>query len=417
VNTDFIAKLLELDFRQAWIFLTDVMRSPATNVTAFALILAAITVVMLVVVLALLLVFMAGGDEEEDEDEYEQADVAQPVLAGVAEPAVLAPLTPEELQRQRVKRYIGGLVWALIFAVVWIIGGGVTREDTVCLSCHVKIIHTARVEEAKSDPHAQTDCVSCHETPNFAASVTTAVPGRAIHFVGGFLRPSYAVGYGTPVANSACRACHEDAVTGTYENRTRGIKVSHAEPLEARALCSDCHAPRPQTGVINRFTVGMDPCLRCHDNQVASAECSYCHTKDVGLAVQTRGDFKAKRHDQEIDCSGCHDQKTCDNCHGMRMPHSAAFKGVGHARPAVEDLWYNGGRLCRRCHTETSRPCSKCHNDMPSHGIDYMPKGHQSANPYSNGCDQCHGDRAWIVGRNYCGVCHERYNRPPTRPQ
>jgi len=43
VNTDFITKLLQLDLRQAWIFLTDVLRNPATNVTAFALILAAIT--------------------------------------------------------------------------------------------------------------------------------------------------------------------------------------------------------------------------------------------------------------------------------------------------------------------------------------------------------------------------------------
>jgi len=414
VNADFLSKLLEIDFGQAWIFLTDVLRNPATNVTAFALILAAITVVMLVVVLILLLVFMAGGDEEDEEWEEAPTEVA-PVT--MAEPQVVAPLTPEELQRLKIKRAIATMVWLGIFAAVWIAGGIVSRVDTVCLSCHGDTIHTLRAQEAKGDPHGDVACVSCHETPNVVASVTTMVPARAVHYVGGFVRPSLASGFGTPVANKSCRSCHEAEVASTFTNETRGIKVSHTEPLEARALCSDCHEPRPQTGVIDRFTVGMDPCLRCHDNEAVSAECSFCHTKDVGLAVQTSGDFKAKRHTQDIDCGGCHDQRTCDNCHGIRMPHTMQFMGVGHARPAVEDLWYNGGRTCSRCHTEQSRPCTKCHNRMPSHGVGYMPQGHQSANPYNNGCDQCHGRNAWIRGRNYCGLCHPRYNRRPDSTQ
>ena len=117
-------------------------------------------------------------------------------------------------------------------------------------------------------------------------------------------------------------------------------------------------------------------------------------------------------HNSKIDCGGCHSQETCDACHGIRMPHTMAFMGASHARPAVEDLWYNGGRTCSRCHNANNRPCTKCHNTMPSHGADYMPKGHQAADPYNNGCDNCHGKNAWIKGRNYCGLCHPEYDKP-----
>lgn len=414
MNSDILKRLLELDLGEAWVFIVDVVRNPATNVTAFALILAAITVVMLVVVLLLLLVFMSGSDEDEDEEAREIA--ATPVAPVVA--AEVVPLTPEQLRERRVKRTIASLVWLLIFGVVWVVGGTVSRANTLCLSCHAGTIHVlAAQEETKGDPHGEVACVSCHETPNIVASVTTAVPGRAMHFVGGFVRESYATGYGAPVANRSCAGCHEDILTGVFVNEERGVRVSHAEPLEARALCSDCHTPRPGTGVINRYTVGMDPCMRCHDQEVASAECSFCHTKDVGHAVQTAGTFKPQRHDQKIDCGGCHDQRTCDACHGMRMPHSIDFMGAGHARAGVEDIWFNEGKLCSRCHTDTRRPCTKCHNTMPSHGVDYMPEGHQSADPNNNGCDQCHGKNAWIVGRNYCGLCHPRYDkvREPVR--
>lgn len=409
MNSDFLARLLEIDFTEVWIFIVDVMRSPASNVTAFAMILAAITVVMLIVVLVLLMFFL-GGESEYEEDE----DGAEPVQAPVAIAPKVAPapvpLTPEEIQRRKVKRTISSLVWLLIFAAVWMVGGFVSRQDTLCVSCHGNTIHQLRLDEVASDPHGKVACASCHETPNIVAGITTAVPGRAVHFVAGFVREPAARGYGTPVANRSCNGCHQAAISVTTENEVRGVRMSHVEPLEARALCSDCHRPRPQTGVVNRFTVGMDPCMRCHNDEVASAECSFCHTKDVGLAIQARGEITPRQHALEIDCGGCHDQRTCDNCHGIRMPHSIEFKGAGHARAGVEDLWYNGGKMCGRCHTANRRSCQNCHNTMPSHGLS-MRESHKSADPDNNGCVQCHDKNQWIVGRHYCGLCHPQYNR------
>ena len=95
------------------------------------------------------------------------------------------------------------------------------------------------------------------------------------------------------------------------------------------------------------------------------------------------------------------------------MPHTVAFMGTGHARPAVEDLWYNGGRMCKRCHTATRRPCVACHkNPFTGHPPSYMIEGHKNANPYSNGCDACHSEMAWVNGRNFCGNCHPKWAAP-----
>jgi hypothetical protein len=82
-----------------------------------------------------------------------------------------------------------------------------------------------------------------------------------------------------------------------------------------------------------------------------------------------------------------------------------------HARAAVEDVWFNGGEMCRRCHSDTRNGCWQCHlGTFPAHPPGYMPKGHQSADPFSNGCDSCHWQMAWIRGRNFCGLCHPKWD-------
>jgi hypothetical protein len=291
----------------------------------------------------------------------------------------------------------------------------VSRRDAVCLSCHLDGgLHTTRLEDPERDPHSDVMCVSCHESSNNLVTLTVAVPVRAAHYVGGFIGKRGGQEYGTPVRNAACSGCHESALVGTFENEARGIRISHAEPLESKALCSDCHAPHEGTGVTDGYTVGMETCLRCHDAQTASAKCDYCHTKDVGFAVAARSAVKPTTHVDIVSCGGCHSQKRCDSCHGIRMPHSAAFKNWGHARVAVEDIWYNDGRMCKRCHTDNRRPCARCHGSaFPAHPSKYMPKGHQTADPNSNGCDGCHNYNRWIAGRNFCGICHEKYLGAP----
>jgi hypothetical protein len=311
------------------------------------------------------------------------------------------------------RRVAEGLVWLLVVGIVWAIGGWVSAEDTLCISCHADDApHAARLDGSAEDPHAAVACVECHETANVWALVSTAVPARAEHFIAGFMVESRAAGYGRPVKASTCSSCHAEQLRGVLEDTERGLLMEHAQPLEAGAACLDCHALRDGTGIVNRFTVGMTTCLRCHDAQKASAECIYCHTRDVAYAMQSRATPKPAVLVSGIDCGGCHEQETCDACHGTRMPHSTEFMGAGHAREAAEDIWFNGGRMCARCHTDTRRPCTTCHQGtFPSHGSPSFAYEHQLASPNGTGCDHCHGYNQWIRGRNFCAICHPEY--PP----
>ena len=407
--------LAQVDPGQLLGFLTDLLKNPQANPRAFGLVLGGVTIVLVLIILSLVLFFLSTP---EDAETYAQEET----LAGgsAAASTAAATLPPEDLEpepeRERLPGAVVAMLYALAFLLVWIAGGIVTRQDSVCLSCHdVQSIHSARVKSPSTDPHSQVKCVSCHETSNLIASVTIAVPGRAMHYISGAIEASAAAGYGIPVANTSCLGCHKQIVSTTFTDTDRGIKVSHAAPLSAGALCTDCHVKSEATGVTNRLTNGHEPCLRCHDQVIASAQCSYCHTKDPSFAVRFRGTVTAKTHADIMTCSGCHkDQTRCNNCHGITMPHTEGFMHAGHAREAAIDLWYNNGRTCKRCHTPTHRPCSGCHQGtFPAHGVTWRT-GHQSATIYTNGCNNCHGYNAWMVGRNFCAICH--YEIPPMNP-
>ena len=419
---DAVNRLLKADYSRLWGALTGVIQDPQSNPTAFVLIIAAASIVLLVVVVALLGLLASGEDDEEYEAaEFEEEGPPTPSETSQAEASepVEPPSPPSPVQRAAVT-----VVWVLAIVAIWVAGGVVSQEDTMCASCHEDGgIHVARVAGKGADPHETVQCAACHETPVLLARVTTAVPGRALHFLAAISgQKGLGTGYGTPVANSACRTCHVKALDSTFVDNVRGIRVSHVEPLAARALCRDCHAPRAGTGVIDRFTVGMEPCIRCHDGKHASAACTYCHTRDFAYAAQSRSVMKPSRLVKNIDCGGCHAQKRCDECHGMRMPHTEEFMGALHARQAAEDLWFNQGKVCGRCHTTTHRPCTRCHygSSYPNetaHGRQSWPTDHATVDPYNNGCNGCHSRMAWMTGRQFCGLCHPEYTgAKPVKP-
>ncbi len=76
---------------------------------------------------------------------------------------------------------------------------------------------------------------------------------------------------------------------------------------------------------------------------------------------------------------------------------------VGHAREGVEDLWFNDGKTCAKCHYEGHNPCSSCHESLPSHGKAWI-QAHKEGSP--DGCT-CHDKKAYIYGRNFCELCHD----------
>lgn len=427
---ELLDRVLQSSPGDVWVLVLDVLRNPTMNLMAFVLILTAITIVVLLLIVFLLIVFGFSSEDDayleqgepepsltpDSRDEHHDANTAR--LAGVDDSATGRSDRGADVQGRQaaadgpgVVRLIGPALFVLAVAVVWIMGGWISSADRLCMSCHATgSMHRALVDGTPQDPHSSVACVSCHESPSSVVVVTTSVPIRAVHFVAGMVAPRWASDYGAPVADSACARCHQELINSTYEDTDRGIKVSHVEPIEAGARCVDCHVPQAKTGIIGSITVGMDPCMRCHDAVTAPVECGYCHTKDVGSAVASRGVVKAVSHLATLDCGGCHSQETCDTCHGVRMPHTTGFIAGGHAREAVEDIWFNEGKVCKRCHSDTRNPCTRCHNaSFPQHASPGMAIEHTFADPYNNGCDQCHDTLAWDAQRNYCGLCHEKY--------
>lgn len=208
------------------------------------------------------------------------------------------------------------------------------------------------------------------------------------------------------VTSSACERCHMSVMTGVTNVQSRGLKMSHSEPMRASATCTDCHQLRG--GVVSIHNAGMTPCLRCHDGTKVSAACATCHNERPTAAARARSTSFSDQQVREIKCGGCHEEKRyCDPCHGLRMPHTTAFMAGAHARAATVDFWYNGGKACARCHTAKRRPCTRCHTSLigKAHGL--AMRRHEKAT--SAGCNTCHGQYAPISTRDFCkDVCHSK---------
>ena len=231
----------------------------------------------------------------------------------------------------------------------------------------------------------------------------SGVPLRVLHLTLSTGSSQTQLDYGQVTA-AACRRCHSSALAGVTENTTRGLKISHAEPMAAAATCTDCHTLRG--GVVSAHNVGMKLCLRCHNDKTASSKCKTCHDEKASVAARARTTAFQAEQIEEVRCGGCHVQKRdCDPCHGLRMPHTTAFMAGAHARAAVVDFWYNDGKLCSRCHTATRRPCQQCHSSLigKAHGRSMI--NHSTATATS--CNTCHGQYATFATRDFCkDVCH-----------
>lgn len=388
--------------------------APTTNVVASVLLLAIVVIVVAALLIAIILLVLRPR---------RTSAVTTPVTVGPdgsLEATGPAAAQSNPSARLRGLLFLGGLV-----VLLWMSAGYSTMQSSLCGECHDDTPHVMLESPA---PHASVDCVRCHEPGGWVYSMTVALPSRIVHLVEGMGESEGLPEYGYS-DSSACRSCHAADVEETMENTRRGIRVSHAEPLEAGAACADCHRPNDM-GVISGAYGGMNPCLRCHDGSKASNECSLCHTKDVG-ATSVADRFPLEKGakvlvvEPNTRCYSCHDPAPCDSCHGMRIPHPESFAGWGHAYEGVKSLWAGNRGSCLACHTEERRSCSGqgCHGpDFPYHlaqdprfparhtwGI-WVDGSRNPDFPSALGCNLCHG-------QDVCSKCHEHRQSRPVPPQ
>jgi len=393
-----------------------IIRDPYSNFVA-ALMLLAMVLIFILIIAGIVFAIVGGrGAKKRSDHELQELQYLLAVLEAEesgeegAVPEVPVPVAvPGPTFGERMRAFPWLAATAITFAVVVVTGmalGATTASSTVCSGCHIGTPHNTAVRAGIADPHSSVGCVRCHESSGPLGSVTLEVPGRFVHFVNGLKKNPAPTQYGA-VVSAPCLGCHRTIAQTTTIDEERGVKMAHKQPLEAGAECRDCHSAA--TGVVSSLTVGMAPCLRCHDGENQPATCATCHTKDVGLATRSHvnpAEMRGRELIETPDCGGCHDQeKNCDPCHaGARMPHTDLFLAYGHAREGVKDLWNNNGQKCGRCHTAERRPCTKCHAAMPGHPINVWPTLHGN-NPSDAACS-CHNNMAYVAGRDLCELCH-----------
>jgi hypothetical protein len=376
--------------------LLNLLTDPTSNLQA-ALILYGMIALVVAIVLVVGVILLMGLPD----DEYEE--VAPSSAGGGREAASKPPTKKQDTTTPRgpAARLISTFVMVCLLVAVWVVAGYTTSRTDTCGACHVTTVHDEADDDG--DPHASSECVSCHESGSQFGRYVTDVPVRMVHFVEGSAGLTLQAVYGH-VTTSSCDSCHAMRKAGTTINKVSGIRMSHEEPLDAAATCLYCH--KPIKGLVTRQTIGMNSCLRCHDSQVASAECTTCHDTKTAAAVRASSTEYAKEQVVDIKCGGCHNEVVeCDSCHGSRMPHSLAFKAGVHARAGAVDFWFNEGKGCARCHTETRRPCTRCHNPI-------LGKGHPASqatvhqDATADRCTSCHIALANPKNRDWCDLCH-----------
>lgn len=371
----------------------EVVAAPMANLSAALLLMAALALLLLIVVTIIALLVLPSPKPPRRPPREPQADASRTAPAAARRRA-RAPL-------------IGVLIVAAL-----VLGYAGTGSDEFCVSCHAdkatrsEGAGAAEATEAASavDAHAGVRCIRCHEDP-LPIGLTSNAAGR-IRFAVRYAMGADPGGSVASVPSRRCIGCHRGILRGTIESTETGVVMSHAEPVRSGVPCLECHKDAGHRD--GSQGVSMNTCLKCHDGSQAPAECSTCHTKDTAFAVRARRTFSFVHLPPITDCGGCHDQRSCDACHGLRMPHPQDFLDGEHARYAG----FEKKQLCWRCHTYVE--CGKCHAVKPpglgawGHGTgDWWRREHGRVTPRGAqaGCG-CHGRSPYARAGNYCAACH-----------
>ncbi len=242
-----------------------------------------------------------------------------------------------------------------------------TGRSNFCLNCH------DNNKEAKAlsvSAHKGVACLQCHQPAGVSGVVLQKIDYSRWLTI-------YAITNKTQsrrayIDDGACLRCHSEVLRRTTSRYS--ISVRHKDFLDQGALCTDCHNAVAHPGLVKpERKPTMDLCLKCHNDRIAKADCSTCHTKDIGKGVPT-----SKREIMKVGirvapdvCYRCHGEKKCTQCHGIRMPHPPDWvSNAKHALPAFKNL-----QACWRCHDNPATPLQgttgsscTCHGDMVFHG-------------------------------------------------
>jgi len=304
-------------------------------------------------------------------------------------------------------------VWvALGIAVAAVAFDFVTASPRLCVTCHEM---RPRASSWQESAHAGVSCWKCHQKPRpwYAYPVRLVDRGRLLardvraHRSGDFADPvdGPVAGVG-PMSDEVCLQCHEPNRKATSGFR---IKINHVEHARRNGSCVSCHVrtahPLEERGT--PLTL-MSQCFTCHgtaEQPTASSACILCHPTGYKLVPQSHAQkawvpakHAASGKTDPKQCSMCHQQSFCDDCHGLEMPHPKDWsRGAdGHAAFAETNR-----AVCSKCHTEKPDLCSMCHHKAYDPAVGSWVKQHfiEAQTDGVQDCMRCHAP-------SYCVSCH-----------
>ena len=271
----------------------------------------------------------------------------------------------------------------------------------LCGICHAP---SQAYRSAYLSAHGEIGCLACHRSPGIGGLLASDFLG--LHNLGSeFTR---APAQEQHVDNDACLVCHDrimDEVT-----KTKNIRMSHREVIDAAWRCDDCHGnaghtlPGIKTGLQNP---SMDKCFGCHRAPAQLRRCGACHIGRIakgapnnisalGSAAHTK-DWKSGQHGvaPQGSCPVCHDGAFCKSCHKISVPHDQTEWPYKHGRAAL-----NNKKACDQCHR--AKFCLDCHKTPMPHPAGYDRKHMSDKQSFSPACNNCH------LGYE-CAACHRAH--------
>lgn len=232
--------------------------------------------------------------------------------------------------------------------------------------------------------HARSSCETCH-TGNGASDILRQLPdARSATAPGVQLRRAPASPAASPVVPAPRGLAALAAQPHARDTVTRRVRVHPAGFDRA-------HGPAAAAGELN--------CTGCHGQSF----CANCHAAERNTRRYHPADFLATHAPQayarEVDCAGCHStQVFCRSCHLQSgiAPRASSQRSttyhngtsqwlLQHGRAARQDL-----PSCTACHQQTY--CMQCHSDNGSrinpHGPGFDAERMRSRNPQL--CLRCH---------------------------
>ena len=285
-----------------------------------------------------------------------------------------------------------------------------------CTDCHSKVPESTSLNDRLLPSH--NDCGNCHDVND----------------------------------DKNCKTCHKNEVYEPLIQDKTNMIFNHKDHLARGLECKDCHKDFTKINYSDEAEQKFPPmekCASCHSPEGAGPNfCESCHISTAGLIPEnhTTVDFKDKHkflaEAANANCSMCHDNSTCEECHvatntitetntpdNFYQPYMPSQSIDGSKQQVISRVHEIGYRFnhgidanlkmtdCQSCH-QVETFCANCHQsedaDFSLGGV--APMSHLKADFTTMGVGSGGGEHAILARRDIesCAACHDVQGADPT---